>query len=65
MAVFLFVMATVALLTGLLGLVAGYSPRKTGRPQAPPASVPAREQGATTGGHGRRDGRLIGGGQAL
>ena len=35
MAVFLFMMASVALLTGLVGLVAGHLRRPAGRPQAP------------------------------
>jgi hypothetical protein len=34
MAAFLFVTACMALLAGLLGLVAGHMPRRTGRPQA-------------------------------
>jgi hypothetical protein len=35
MAVFLFVMAAVTLLLGLVGLLAGHKPRTTGHQQAP------------------------------
>jgi hypothetical protein len=50
MTVFLFVTAAVALVAGLVGLVAGHRPWTTGRPQTPPASVPGREQGPRQGG---------------
>ena len=39
MAVFLFVTAAVALVAGLVGLVAGHVPRTTGRKKAPRVSV--------------------------
>jgi hypothetical protein len=65
MAAFLFVTASMALLGGLVGLIAGHMPRRTGRPQAPPTFVLAREQGTTAGDHARIDGRLMGRGQAL
>jgi hypothetical protein len=42
MAAFLFVMASVAMLVGLVGLVAGHRPRTTGRRQDRRAPVPAR-----------------------
>jgi hypothetical protein len=42
MEVFLFVTAAVALLAGLVGLVAEHVPRTTGRQQDPRASGPAR-----------------------
>jgi hypothetical protein len=43
MAVFLFVTAAVAVVMGLVGLVAGHVPWRTGRQQNPRASVPAQE----------------------
>jgi hypothetical protein len=42
MAVFLFVMASVALLAGLIGLVAGHRPRTAGRTKTPRASSVSR-----------------------
>jgi hypothetical protein len=39
MAAFLFVTAAMAVLVGLVGLVAGHVPRTTGRQQEPYASV--------------------------
>jgi hypothetical protein len=61
MAAFLFVTASVAVVMGLVGLVAGHMPWTTGRQRLPRASGPAREQSLTV--NGRRDGRLSGGGQ--
>jgi hypothetical protein len=54
MTVFLFATASVALLAGLVGLIAGHLPWTTGRQWFPRASGPARERGATTGSHGKR-----------
>jgi hypothetical protein len=54
MTVFLFVTAAVALLAGLVGLIAGHLPWTTGRQRLPHASGPARERGATAGSHGER-----------
>jgi hypothetical protein len=60
MTVFLFVTASVAVVMGLVGLVAGRVLRTMGHKQAPRASVPAQEQGATTGLHSSRQaGRSI------
>jgi len=42
MAAFLFVTASVAVLVGLVGLVAGHLPRTRGRQQDRRASIPAR-----------------------
>jgi hypothetical protein len=47
MAAFLVVTASVAVLVGLVGLVAGHLHRATGRRQDRLASIPAREQGPT------------------
>ena len=47
MAVFLFVTASMSLLAGLVGLVAGHLPRTMGRRQDSRAAVPVREQGST------------------
>jgi hypothetical protein len=41
MATFLFVTACVAVVMGLVSLVAGHVPRTTGRPQGPRAGVAA------------------------
>jgi hypothetical protein len=43
MTVFLFVTASVALLAGLVGLVAGRRPRTMGHRKTPRVTVPARE----------------------
>ena len=67
MAVFLFVTAAVALLVGLVGLVAGSMRQTTGRQKGPPPfrcrpGSEGYEQGFTV--HGRREDRLNRGGQA-
>jgi hypothetical protein len=46
MAVFLFVMASMAVLAGLVSFVAGHVPRTTGRERATRAAEPARQQGS-------------------
>ncbi len=48
MAGFLFVTASVAVVLGLVGLVAGSIPRTTGGQQGPRPGGPAREHGSTS-----------------
>jgi hypothetical protein len=48
MAAFLFVIAAVAVLAGLVGLVAGSMPRTTGGQQGPRPAGPEREHGSTS-----------------
>jgi hypothetical protein len=54
MAMVLFVTASIAVLAGFVGLIAGRMSRTLGCKRGPRTAVPAREQGTTTGVRGSR-----------